>query len=91
MHFYLDDITLGDTVQNLIGEIKKFQKEALGIGLDLNHTKCEIIGLTYESSGLHYFKPSMAATILLGCLFTMTVFFQFSILIVLICQQCQKD
>jgi len=41
---YFDDITLGDTVQNLTGEIKKFQKKALKIGLDLNHAKCEIIG-----------------------------------------------
>jgi len=30
---YLDDITLGDTVQNQTGQIKKFQKEALKIGL----------------------------------------------------------
>jgi len=50
----------------------KFQKEALKIGLDLNHAKCEIIGLTDESrsdwssSGLHYLEPSMAATFLLG-------------------------
>jgi len=68
---YLDDITLSDTVQNLTGEIKKFQKEALKIGLDLNHAKCEIIGLTefrsdWSSSGLHYLEPSMAATNLLG-------------------------
>jgi len=69
---YLDDITLSDKVQNLTGEIKKFQKEALKIGLDVNRAKSEIIGLTDESrsdwssSGMHYLEPSMAATILVG-------------------------
>jgi len=69
---YLDDITLSDKVQNLTGEIKKFQKEALKIGLDVNRAKSEIIGLTDESrsdwssSGMHYLEPSMAATIMLG-------------------------
>jgi len=66
---YLDDITLGDTVQNRTGKIKKVQKEILKIVLDLNYAKCEIIGLTNEyrsdwmSSGLLYLEPSMAGTI----------------------------
>jgi len=40
---YLDDITLGDTVQTLDSENKVLKEAAYRVGLTLNHSKCEII------------------------------------------------
>src|SRR5206468_266940 len=42
---YLDDVGLGDTVQRLISQIRALQKSAARIGLSLNTSKCEIVGL----------------------------------------------
>jgi len=43
---YLDDVTLGDTVQTLISDIVEFKSASAKVGLSLNASKCEIVGLT---------------------------------------------
>jgi len=45
---YLDDITLGDTVDTLGVVVKHFQSEVAKLGLTLNESKCEIICLAEE-------------------------------------------
>ena len=42
---YLDDVSLGDTIPHLIGQIWTLEVAAAAIGLQLNRTKCEIVGL----------------------------------------------
>jgi len=46
---YLDDISLGDTVQSFAGEITKFQVGVARVGLFPNNSKFEIIGLSEEA------------------------------------------
>ena len=46
---YLDDVTLGDTVQSLGCEIFKLRSLTAALGLSLNEAKCEIVGLSDES------------------------------------------
>jgi len=43
---YLDDLGFGDTVQRLAERIPALETEARTFGLSLNHTKCEILGLS---------------------------------------------
>jgi len=43
---YLDDITFGDSVSKLVGQIQDFEKESSLIGLSLNHVKSEVMGLS---------------------------------------------
>jgi len=43
---YLDDVALGDTVSNLIGRVLCLETAAEKIGLKLNHSKCEVFGLS---------------------------------------------
>src|SRR5437867_12058454 len=38
---YLDDVGLGDQVENLISNIQSMEREAQALGLTLNHSKCE--------------------------------------------------
>ena len=57
---YLDDVGLGDTVPRLIEQVRSLEIVAASIGLSLNHSKCEIIGLqecqrsTWKASGLNF-------------------------------------
>ena len=43
---YLDDLGMGDCVINLISNVKSLELQARTIGLELNHTKCEVVGLS---------------------------------------------
>ena len=68
---YLDDVGLGDTVPRLVEHVRTLELEATAIGLSLNHSKCEIIGLdvsqrqTWESSGLQFLvRPPEEASFL---------------------------
>ena len=69
---YLDDVGMGDTVQSLIDQIRCIEAAASSIGLQLNHAKCEIIGLSpsqrslWESSGLQFLPRSVEDASLLG-------------------------
>jgi hypothetical protein len=69
---YLDDVTLGDSVENLVLEIGRFQRGANEIGLTLNVTKCEIIGLgqmlrpIWTAGGFAFREPLQTDAILLG-------------------------
>jgi hypothetical protein len=69
---YLDDVALGDSVQQVIEALKILEIKAKSIGLCLNHTKCEVIGLSaassaiWASSGLHYLTPDLSKATLLG-------------------------
>jgi hypothetical protein len=45
---YLDDVGLGDTIPRLIDNIRVLEGAAAAIGLNLNHAKCEIVGLDRE-------------------------------------------
>jgi hypothetical protein len=46
---YLDDVGLGDTVPRLINQVQQLEQACLAIGLRLNHSKCEVIGLSQSS------------------------------------------
>jgi len=46
---YLDDFTLGGTVESLITQVHMLETSAGLLGLSLNHTKCEIICLTDQT------------------------------------------
>jgi len=45
---YLDDVTLGGTVESLNTQDHKLEANEGLLGLSLNHTKCEIIGITSQ-------------------------------------------
>jgi len=55
---YLDDVTLGDSVDILFEEVKAFKNRANAVGIKLNHAKCKILGLSttyhtvWEAAGL---------------------------------------
>jgi len=42
---YLDDLALGGSVQSLIAQVQAIESGAGALGLSLNFSKCEIIGL----------------------------------------------
>jgi hypothetical protein len=69
---YLDDIALGDTVPNLIERVLKLEIAAKTVGLQLNHEKCEVFGLSVASqslwleSGLDFVIRSSEEATLLG-------------------------
>ena len=44
----MDDVGLGDTTAHLIDRIPYLEAEANNLGLSLNHTKCEVVGLAPE-------------------------------------------
>jgi len=46
---YLDDVTLGDSIDILSIEVSLLEQRALNIGLKLNFSKCEIVGLPLSS------------------------------------------
>jgi len=68
----LDDITLGDTVTTLVSEIKVLKEAAYRVGLTLNHSRCEIRGLSevsrshWSDSGLNFIEPTTSKAMLLG-------------------------
>ena len=43
---YLDDFTLGGSVQSLIAQVQAIELGTGALSLELNHLKCEIIGLS---------------------------------------------
>jgi len=69
---YLDDVGLGDTVPKLIDQIRQFESETSLLGLRLNHSKCEIIGLSsdfksvWESAGFNFQSRTLEEVCLLG-------------------------
>ena len=69
---YLDDVGLGDTVPRLIQQVQQLERSCLAIGLRLNHSKCEVIGLSQSSeeawnnSGLDFLSRPIEEASLLG-------------------------
>src|SRR6267154_3688522 len=69
---YLDDVGLGDRVPHLIDRLQNLEKEAASLGLALNHSKCEVIGLSPEDfqqwrvSGLNFSITERQDASLLG-------------------------
>ena len=69
---YLDDVGVGDTVPRLIDQVRSFEVAAASVGLTLNHSKCEIVGLdesqraAWEASGLNFQVRSAAEATFLG-------------------------
>jgi len=69
---YLDDNTLGNTAQTLVSEIKVLKEAAYRVGFTLNHSKCEIIGLSevsrshWSDSGVNFIEPTTSKAMLLG-------------------------
>ena len=57
---YLDDIGLGDTVPRLVEQFRRLECAANNIGRQLNHDKCQILGLfavsgpTWVKSGFNF-------------------------------------
>ena len=41
---YLDDVTIGGSLGGVIDDVERVRQEALLIGLELNPSKCEVIG-----------------------------------------------
>src|SRR5207247_6054071 len=50
---YLDDVGMGDTASHLVAHVRSLEKSAKSIGLSLNHSKCEVIGLAPDRSEEH--------------------------------------
>jgi len=69
---YLDDVTLGGSVNSLAAEVISFRRESSKIGVELNISKCEIIGLeesacqTWSTAHLDFHEPLPQETVLLG-------------------------
>ena len=69
---YLDDIDLGDTVPRLINHIQGLETATQALGLHLNYSKCEVIGLSassahiWESSGFNFVVRPIKEACLLG-------------------------
>ena len=69
---YLDDIGIGGEVSGVIADIRRIDREASACGLVLNHSKCEVIGLTpsngraWATSGLQFAERPVAEATLLG-------------------------
>jgi len=68
---YLDDVVLGGMVEALGVELPKYYAAALAIGLVLNESKCEIIGLNssahskWEETGFNtsFGEPSLSEAV----------------------------
>jgi len=69
---YLDDVGIGDKIPHLINRIQNLEGEAQALGLTLNHSKCEIIGLApkdiplWRDSGLNFSITERKDACLLG-------------------------
>lgn len=69
---YLDDVGLGDTVSHLVDHVRVLERETSAIGLSLNYSKCEIIGLdisqlrAWESAGLGFLTRTFVEATFLG-------------------------
>jgi len=69
---YLDDAVIGDSVPNLLENIRNLAVVAASVGLSLNHSKCEIVGLTtsnitlWQSSDLNFSITDKKDACLLG-------------------------
>ena len=69
---YLDDVGMGGGVDTVIREILRFQEASLRLGLVLNHSKCEVIGLSgstrssWALAGLGFQEVSVQSATLLG-------------------------
>jgi len=69
---YLDDLGMGDSVPRLLEEIHSLESGALLLGLTLNHSKCEVVGLSqsglslWQASGLKFGVVTGEAASFLG-------------------------
>jgi Reverse transcriptase (RNA-dependent DNA polymerase) len=69
---YLDDIALGDSVSRVIQDTIRLEQAAERIGLKLNHSKCQVIGLNTISrpvwtvGGLNFEECALNDACLLG-------------------------
>ena len=51
---YLDDVTIGGSLGSVIDDVERFRHEDLLIGLELNPSKCEVIGLSDVAGDLTF-------------------------------------
>jgi hypothetical protein len=69
---YLDDIGMGGDVRGVTADVQKLEHNAKARGLSLNHTKCEVIGLSpsnrrsWDASGLRFTECLLQDATLLG-------------------------
>jgi len=69
---YLDDVTLGGSVESLAYEVISFRRESSTFFLELNIVKCKIIGLeesarqTWSTTHLDFHEPLPQDAVLLG-------------------------
>jgi hypothetical protein len=69
---YLDDVGLGDEVSLLPERVRALEAAASSLGLSLNHTKCEILGLDpmdvpiWRDSGLNFSQTGSRDASFLG-------------------------
>jgi hypothetical protein len=67
---YLDDISIGGSIESVFSAVQIIEADSLAIGLQLNHSKCEILGVSetaHSSWGFSSFKKcSMDKATLLG-------------------------
>ena len=69
---YLDDIAIGGEISITISDINRLEVNAKALGLALNHSKCEAIGISklnyaaWESTGLCFGETQLADASLLG-------------------------
>jgi len=69
---HLDDVTLGGSVVSLASEVISYSRESSKIGLELNISKCEIIGLEesarqiWSTTHLDFYELLPQDTVLLG-------------------------
>ena len=77
---YLDDVVLGDELDNLLPQIRVFARSTQRIGLSLNYSKCEVVSLSssarpqWTASDLPFIESDPKEACLLGSpLFTQGV------------------
>ena len=70
---YLDDISIGGEVSSVGADVRQLEQQALQLGLTLNHSKCEVIGLSdttnrvaWRRLGLSFQEISVQDATLLG-------------------------
>jgi hypothetical protein len=69
---YLDDVTFGGPVNQVLENLACFASDCSSLGLSLNHNKCEVIGLTplsrpkWNSAGWNFLEVPPESSSILG-------------------------
>ena len=69
---YLDDIGIGGAIKDVLADVQRLEMDAKARGLSLNHSKCEVIGLTtsnrqdWDVAGLSFTECALPDASLLG-------------------------